>query len=691
MKLMKRLIAVLLIVLMVSVVGLAVFAEEDPGDPPAGGETSGTDSTGEENERKISVTGNLDGVSLYFNGSETSAKSLTVPLNTTVTFTVKVEEHYTLNSIKLNGVLTLKPDDGGVYSFDVDADADAYSIRVSATYNPPDDPSDGNSDDISGDDSGDVSGDNSDDTSGDVSGDDSDDTSGDVSGDGSDDISGDNSGDHSGDTSADSNLCPLEITISGKGTVTVGGKTLTESGTVQLPSGVATSIRLEPSYGYSLTAIYLDGGYHTVNQNLTLTITERTTLRITFSAASVTPTNYKVTLTVTTDGGYVSASGQTANKDASQQITVSAGSSLPINVFPANDYEVDSFRVNGTARNLTNGSFMLSAIGSDTEISVSFKKVEKAKTSLEASDLNWSADSDGNIVVDTGNYTVIGKSVFDKINSLNSGAGDNVILQTPYIRWYIPCGSQITGVSADEFQLRISLNGNGSYYQTIQASINAQDASTLFNYYEAEKLPTFPEGTKASFQMADYASKYAGNNVNLMVKSENALVVCGTGSIQSDGWTTPMDYQTSRYMVVRIETAQYYTVTAEAGTGGKITPSGSNSVAFESDFSISVEANGGYIISAVYVDHIPVAGAAGGLTFSHKLTSVTGSHEIRAEFIPSGSNYTVVNNVAVLQGETSGDDTNKPNVGLIVALVIVFVAVAGAAVLFIVKWRQEKF
>ena len=671
MKVMKRLIAVLLIVLMVSVVGLAVFAEEETGDPIEGGESSGTVSTGDENERKISVTGNLDGVSLYFNGSETSAKSLTVPLNTTVTFTVKVEEHYTLSSIKLNGVLTLKPDDGGVYSFDVDADADAYSIRVSATYNPPDDSSDDSSEPTSGDDSGDSSGETSGDTSGETS--------------------GDTSGETSGETSSDSNLRPLEITISGKGTVTVAGKTLTESGTVQLPSGVATSIRLEPAYGYSLTAIYLDGGYHTVNQNLTLTITERTTLRITFSAASVTPSNYKVTLTVTTDGGYVSASGQTANMNASQQITVSAGSSLPINVFPANDYEVDSFRVNGTARNLTNGSYMLSAIGSDTEISVSFKKVEKAKTSLEASDVDWTAGSDGNIVVDTGNFTVIGKSVFDKINSLSSSAGGSVILQTPYVRWYIPCGSQVTGVSGDEFQLRVSLNGNGSYYQTIQASINAQDASTLFNYYEAERLPTFPEGTKASFQMADYASKYAGNNVNLMVKSENALVVCGTGSIQNDGWTTPMDYQTSRYMVVRIETAQYYTVTAEAGAGGKITPSGTSSVAFESDFSVSVEANGGYIISAVYVDHVPVAGAAGGLTFSHKLTAVTGNHEIRAEFIPSGSNYTVVNNVAVLQGETSTDDTNKPNVGLIVALVIVFVAVAGAAVLFIVKWRQEKF
>ena len=55
--------------------------------------------------------------------------------------------------------------------------------------------------------------------------------------------------------------------------------------------------------------------------------------------------------------------------------------------------------------------------------------------------------------------------------SASSASGSFVILQTPYVRWHIPCGAQITGVAGDEFQLRVSLNGNGSYYQTIQASI----------------------------------------------------------------------------------------------------------------------------------------------------------------------------------------------------------------------------
>ena len=59
---------------------------------------------------------------------------------------------------------------------------------------------------------------------------------------------------------------------------------------------------------------------------------------MTFSSGSVAPPKtYKVTLSVLTEGGYMSASGQTASYGTSQEMTVSSGSSLPVNVFPAND------------------------------------------------------------------------------------------------------------------------------------------------------------------------------------------------------------------------------------------------------------------------------------------------------------------------------------------------------------------
>lgn len=704
MRKLKWAVSILLVLCMLSVFGIAVFAEDntEPTDDSSatvnsedttessseasGTDESGTDesstdesgtdesSTGEPSEdsseepsddpnsRTIRITGDAAGVDVFFNGSEDSASKYKATVGDTVTFKVTVKDNYTLNSIKLFGVSALQPNEDGVYSFSVDADADyEYTIKVSATNKEPET---------------------------------SDDNSGENSGESSDDNSGENSGN---ETSEDDNKCPLVITITGQGSVTSGDQEVkcdgaTNTETIYLENGVATAVKIKPAYGYSLAALYLDGAYHVASENLTLTITERTTLSITFSTAVVTPTTYKVTMTVMTDGGYISASGQTANKGYPQEVVVSAGSSLPINVYPANDYELDSFKVNNVTQNLTNGSYTLASVGSDVSISVSFKAVQKAKTAVEASDFTWSAGSDGNIHVNLGTYTNVGKSVFDKINSLSKDTAKYCVLETEFVRWYIPCGSKISGVSDDPFQMVVSLNANGSYYQTIKASIDAQDDTTIFNYYEASKLPEFPEETLASFNLADYARTYAGNNVNLMVKSENSLVVCGNGTAEAEGWTSAMNYKNSRYMVVRIETAENYSVTANAGNGGRITPSGTNSVLFKSNFSVTVSANSGYIISAVYVDNVPVAGAAGSFEFSYVLESITGNHEIHAEFIPSGSDYTIVNNVAVTNDNMSTDENESgSHTGLIVALVIIFVAVAGAAVLFIIKWRQEKF
>ena len=158
MKFLKGLLGVVLALLLTSVIGIAAFAEDPSQDP--GGESSDTQSTGPDpSDRTVTVSGDLEGVELFFNGSETSSKQLTVKTGTTVTFTVRVKDNYTLESIRLNGVVTLSPADG-VYSFEASEDADSFAIRVKATYTDP------GSGDTSGDNSGETSGDNSGETSG---------------------------------------------------------------------------------------------------------------------------------------------------------------------------------------------------------------------------------------------------------------------------------------------------------------------------------------------------------------------------------------------------------------------------------------------------------------------------------------------------------------------------------------------
>ena len=78
-------------------------------------------------------------------------------------------------------------------------------------------------------------------------------------------------------------------------------------------------------------------------------------------------------------------------------------------------------------------------------------------------------------------------------------------------------------------------------------------------------------------------------------------------------------------------TVNPYTITASAGTGGTITPSGAISVNSGASQTFTVTANTGYTINQVLVDGNAVTLTAG----SYTLTNVTANHTIMASFIPT--------------------------------------------------------
>lgn len=682
---MKVFLSLFLVFCLLSVFATVALAEpEESGTTDVSSVESTTESTSEGSSeetttdqppvtdtRAVTLDGDVDGVYVYFNGANAPATSFDAPTGQVLNFRVEAREGYQLVSVKVFGYLTLDPDGNGVYSLEIEANADNYVLFISATAT-----GGTSSDDPASSDDPTLSGDTS-----------------------TDDPSSAVSGTESGDTSSDvpANTAELRVTITGAGTVSANNTGISNTGDAQktesiwLEIGVATPVSITPAYGYKLSSLKLDGQTHALSEALTLTITGLTTLELVFEPDTIAPTTYQVVVSCATAGGYVSAGGYTVTSGNATTISVSAGGSLTISVYPADGYQVDAFRVGGVAQNLQGGTFVLENIAANTNITVSFKAVTTAIVPVEAADFTWTKDAEGNIVLDLGTNTYIGKSVFDKINTLTAADGTYVVLQTPYIKWYIPCGSQITGVTDSYIRLSVALNANGSYYSTIEASIRAQDPGTVFQYFELSESPEFPAGTLASFNLTDLAATYSGNGVDLMVKSASSLVVAGNGTAETNGWTSKMTYQNSRYLVVRIDIPDQFTITVSSGTNGRIDPAGSNSVSLGSDTSFQVTPSSGYIIAAVYVDDVPVAGAAGMANFVYTFENVTANHSIRAEFIPSGSDYTIVGNVAVVQTESSEEPASRSNTGLIVALIIIFVAIAGAAALFIVKWRQEKF
>lgn len=74
-------------------------------------------------------------------------------------------------------------------------------------------------------------------------------------------------------------------------------------------------------------------------------------------------------------------------------------------------------------------------------------------------------------------------------------------------------------------------------------------------------------------------------------------------------------------------TAKIYTVSASAGTGGTISPVGTNSLGYGSNQTYTISPNAGYIIAGVTVD-----GVAVGAVTSYVFSNVTANHTISAAF-----------------------------------------------------------
>jgi len=86
------------------------------------------------------------------------------------------------------------------------------------------------------------------------------------------------------------------------------------------------------------------------------------------------------------------------------------------------------------------------------------------------------------------------------------------------------------------------------------------------------------------------------------------------------------------FAVTEAGTTTYYTITASAGTGGTISPSGSVSVNYGANQTFSITPASGYTIGSVTVD-----GASVGAVSSYTFSNVTANHTIGASFTGNGS------------------------------------------------------
>lgn len=194
-----------------------------------------------------------------------------------------------------------------------------------------------------------------------------------------------------------------------------------------------------------------------------------------------------------------------------------------------------------------------------------------------------------------------------------------------------------------------SLAGSGFY----DPGPNLPSPARPFNHLAAAITNGGATGTPPTVVSATYVNP---TTVNLVLNTTSA-----TANLPGEKYTitiTNPDGQAAAGAVVHVVNT---TITASAGAGGSITPSGAISVPFGSNQSFSIAANPCFSISDVLVD-----GSSVGAVTSYTFTSVTTNHTIAASFAPGLTN--AVTTLAASQVKTGNGGSGTTGITLTYAL-----------------------
>ena len=181
----------------------------------------------------------------------------------------------------------------------------------------------------------------------------------------------------------------------------------------------------------------------------------------------------------------------------------------------------------------------------------------------------------------------------------------------------------------------------------------------------------YPEGTDSTtdFTLIHYKDLHREYGISGQADVEQAIMACDVEKVAIDKTEYGIKFKVSRSgfsPFALVWTVDAHTITATAGPGGSITPSGAVTVADGMGEYFTITANPGYRISDVQVDNLSV-----GAVSSYSFTDVKEDHVITATFVkdssggsgdPSPDDYTlhyVTNGGKYLSTETKSHSWTK--------------------------------
>jgi C1A family cysteine protease len=318
-------------------------------------------------------------------------------------------------------------------------------------------------------------------------------------------------------------------------------------------------------------------------------------------------------------------------------------------------------------------------------------------TALSSTQLNASANVAGSFVYTPAAGTVLGagsqtlSTTFTPTDTANyNTATKSVTLTvnkaTPVITWANPAAITY-GTALSSTQLNASANVAGSFVYTPAAgtvlAVGTHTLSTAFtptdtaNYNGASATVTLTVNSAAvapsittqpasvtvtEGQTATFSVVAAGTDPLSYQWYKNGAAISGATSASYTTPTTVAADNGSKFKVTVTNSAgsatsneatltvnvPTYTITASAGTGGTISPSGSVTVSQGASQTFAIAASSGYQIAGVTVD-----GTSVGLVSSYTFSNVTANHTIAATFVPAAVSYSCVSRIDLVVAKQS--------------------------------------
>ncbi|PKM63439.1 MAG: hypothetical protein CVU97_00430 [Firmicutes bacterium HGW-Firmicutes-21] len=465
----------------------------------------------------------------------------------------------------------------------------------------------------------------------------------------------------------------LTVTIGSNGSVTINGIKYNSSVAVKVPEGSDVIIKVSPNLGYTVSSLKVENATVSLDGENTYTISAISENKK-VAAAFVAATNIKQ-YTIT------SSAGANGTITPSGTNVVEEGKDITFTIIPDNGYEIDSVKVDGAIVPLTNSQYKFTNVGANQNIIATFKPTQQNNDDdpISVDDINWSSPT--TITIDISKNTKVSAEVFQKIT--DDCKNKIVIFAAANYKWTLPKGADVS-IESDYADLAIMFDG-GARYNEIKQYLNSRVEDLHFVLISYGNSFTFPKGTILSLNIGvDFENQevqqliYNGETKKLT----NPLNSAGNEAydvraINDDGWVSIYFYNSTDIVLCNV-LDPYYTIVASASAGGTINPSGNKRVNTGGSVVFNITANEGYVINSLLINGVEHTGASGETNYDYPFNTVAKDHTIHVNFVR-------------LADYIPPSPPIETNSGLIVSLIIIFLAVAGAAVLFIIKWRQEKY